>query len=67
MLYALSHLEEEFFADNIYKFVAFAPCTYVGEDGPESYWDDTLFSYPSVGVYELCGANWDTDQAKICD
>ena len=33
MFYALAHknLEEEFFADSLHKFIAFAPCTIAGE------------------------------------
>ena len=38
MFYALSHLEEDFFVDNLYKFVALAPCTLCSQDGPESWW-----------------------------
>lgn len=67
MFYALAHLEEEFLADNLYKFVAMAPCTYVPKDGREKYWDDTLYSFPSVGVYDLYGPNWDTEYQTICD
>ena len=43
MFYALTHVEEEHLVDNMYKFVAFAPCTICPESGPESYWDDSLF------------------------
>ena len=35
MFYALAHLEEEFFVDNMYKFLAFAPCTICPKNGPE--------------------------------
>ena len=67
MFYGLAHREEEFFADNLYKFVAMAPCTYVPEDGPESYFEDSLYEYPSFGVYDLYGPNWDDEFAQICD
>ena len=60
MFYALAHLEEEFFVDNLYKFVAFAPCTiFPPGDVPESYYENTIYAYPSVGVYDFCGPNWD--------
>ena len=61
MFYGLVHKEEEFFADSLYKFVAMAPCTIAPEAGPESYWDETLFSISSVGVYDLYGPNWDSE------
>ena len=67
MFYALAHREEEFFVDNLYKFVAFAPCTICPKDGPESYWDDTLYAFPSIGVYDLYGPHWKRDHAKVCD
>ena len=61
MFYALAHLEEEFFVDNMYKFLAFAPCTICPKNGPEEKWQDTLFQYPSIGVYEMYGPGWDED------
>ena len=67
MFYGLVHLEEEFFADSLYKFVAMAPCTICPRDGSEKYWDKTLFAIPSVGVYDLYGPNWDSEYQVICD
>ena len=67
MFYGLAKHEEDFFADNLYKFVAFAPCTICPEDGPESKWEDTLFSFPSIGVYDLYGPHWDRDHTTICN
>ena len=66
MFYALAHLEEEFFVDNMYKFLAFAPCTICPKNGPEEKWQDTLFQYPSIGVYEMYGPGWDEDYKKVC-
>ena len=68
MFYALAHLEDSFFVDNLYKFLAFAPCTISPKDGPESYWLDNLYDFQSIGVYGLYGdsARWDEDKAKIC-
>ena len=43
MFYSLAHLEEDFFVDNLHKFVAFAPCTINTKDGPESYYENTLY------------------------
>jgi len=67
MFYALAHREEEFFADSLHKFVAMAPCTIASQGGPESYYDETLFSISSVGVYDLYGPNWDSKHKVICD
>ena len=55
MFYALAHREEEFFADNLHKFIALAPCTVCPEQGPESYWEDVLYTLPEIGVYNLYG------------
>lgn len=67
MFYGLAHREEEFFSDNLYKFVAMAPCTICPVDGPELYWDNTLFAMPSIGVYDLYGPNWDVEYEEVCD
>ena len=66
MFYGLAHREEDFYADNLYKFLAFAPCTICPPSGSESYWEDTLFKYPSVGVYDMYGPNWPVHRRKIC-
>mmetsp|Transcript_25766 Transcript_25766/g.32070 ORF Transcript_25766/g.32070 Transcript_25766/m.32070 type:complete len:117 (+) Transcript_25766:252-602(+) len=66
MFYGLAHREEDFYKDNLYKFLAFAPCTICPPDGPESYYEDTLYSIPSVGVHDLYGPHWPRDFAKIC-
>ena len=66
MFYSLAHLEEDFFVDNLHKFVAFAPCTINTKDGPESYYENTLYQFPSIGVYDLYGPNWQRDHDKIC-
>ena len=62
MFYGLAHREEDFYADNLHKVLLFAPCTICPEDGPESKWEDTLFSFPSVGVYDLYGPNFYPDE-----
>lgn len=68
MFYALAHREEEFFVDNLYKFVALAPCTICPEAGPESRWEETLYKFPSIGVYDLYGPNfWDSEHTMVCD
>lgn len=66
MFYALAHLEEDFLVDNLYKFVAFAPCTICPTDKPESYYDDGLYAYTSVGVYDLYGPHWKKEYKKVC-
>ncbi len=66
MFYGLAHREEEFFADALHKVVMFAPCTICPESGPESYWEDTLFKFPTIGVYDLYGPHWTRDHFKVC-
>merc|ERR1719237_1082291 len=67
MFYGLSHLEEEFYADNLHMFIAFAPCTIynVGET-PESFYESTIYKLPDIGVYSLYGPNWESDYEKVC-
>lgn len=67
MFYGLAHREEDFYADNLHKVLLFAPCTICPEDGPESKWEDTLYSFPSVGVYDLYGPNFFPDEySTVC-
>ena len=65
MFYGLSHREEDFYKDNLYKFLAFAPCTIAPKDGPEEKWTDSLFKFPSIGVYNEYGPNWRESKKKI--
>ncbi len=67
MLYGLAHREEEFFADALHKAVLLAPCTICPKSGPESYWENTLFKFPSIGVYHLYGPDWEAKHDKICE
>lgn len=66
--YALAKLDEEFFANNVHKFVALAPCTMYNTGGaPESYYAEPMMRFPEVGVYSLYGPNWASDRVKVCD
>jgi len=67
MFYALAHLEEDFLVDNLHKFVAFAPCTICPDGNEESYYEDSLYAYPSVGVYDLYGPHWESEYEKVCN
>ena len=73
MLYGLAHREEEFFADNLHKFVAFAPCTVQSQDWNASLknYEDSIFKFPEAGVHSLYDkANWrqgKNNEATICD
>ena len=71
MLYGLAHREEEFFADNLHKFVAFAPCTICPKWGPASFWEETLFKFPEAGVHSMYDKpNWKNGQmneSKVCE
>ena len=68
MFYALSHLDSSFFADNLYKFVALAPCTISPEDGSEDYWLGNLYSIQDLGIHSLYGHDerWVRDYERIC-
>ena len=43
MFYALAHLEESFFVDNLYKLIAFAPCFVNPPWTDESYYEQSLY------------------------
>ena len=69
MFYGLAKRHDDFYADNLYKFLAFAPCTISPPDGPASWWEDNLFEFPSAGVHNLYGPDWKTgkkNEATIC-
>lgn len=66
MFYALAHREDDILVDIMHKFLAFAPCTICPEDGPESKWHDSLFQFPSIGVYHEYGPGyWTHSYEKI--
>ena len=70
MFYALSHLDSSFFADNLYKFLAFAPCTISPADGmPEEYNLGNLYDIQDLGIHSLYGHDerWVRDYERICD
>lgn len=58
MFYALAHVEESFLVDNLYKFLAFAPCTICPVSHDEDYWQRNLYDLPSYGIYSIWGPNW---------
>ena len=67
MFYALAHLQD-FFEANLYKFLAFAPCTISPEDGSEDYWLGNLYDIQDMGIYRLYGHDegWTQDYERIC-
>ena len=67
MFYGLSHLESEFYAHNLHKVVALAPCFIANVEIyhiPQSL-DPT--EYQDYGIYAFNGPNWDRDLQTICD
>lgn len=44
MFYALTKLEKEFFADNLFTFAALSPCTIAINEGSH-YYTDGLFQF----------------------
>jgi len=66
MFYALAHLEESFFDENLFTFAALDPCTIQSNEGTAVY-KDGLFHFADYGVYVFGGPNWDQDSKTICD
>ena len=68
MFYALAKFEEAYLADSLEKFVALAPCTFYDAQGvPETYYENSVYKFPALGVDELYGPNWTAKQKIICD
>ena len=75
MFYALAHLEDEFFADSIYKYIALAPC-FASETPTETMTDmgctthecvsDKITADEKIGWVNSFGPNWDATLEKIC-
>ena len=66
MFYGLAHREIDY-ADNLLKVLMFAPCGINEDYGiPYSYWRDTLFKFPSIGVHYLYGTAGEANTAKVC-
>lgn len=59
MFYALAHIEDSFFSENLGTFVAMAPCTIWSGFGPDNTdnWYSSVAQFPDYGVYYLGGAN----------
>ena len=66
MFYGLATMEEEFFADNLFTFVAIDPCTIDVSEG-DSIYEDGLFHFEDYGIYVFNGPNWDEDLVTICE
>lgn len=56
MFYGLSHLEEEFYADSLLKFAAFAPCIRFDNFSDKKTWERSVFKYEDMGIYHEGGA-----------
>ena len=71
MFYGLSHLEDEFHADNLHKVVQLAPCFVIsGWPAGADYFskvDDLITDIIGLGVYATNGPNWEADLKTICD
>ena len=65
MFYGLSKFEESFYADNLLKFGAFAPCIRFKADS-EKYWKRTEFRYAGMGIYHEGGPYQVGNIEKIC-
>ena len=68
MHYGLSHLEDSFHADNLYKVVHLAPCFYPHvPNWTKLFADHTVMQFQNYGIYAINGPNWTRDLQTICD
>ena len=65
MFYGLTHREEDFYADNMNKFVALAPCIYFEHTEYDQYVNG-YGEYRKLGINVLYGPNWDQHKKDIC-
>lgn len=62
MFYALANYEDQL-DDLMLKFVALAPCTITSTYGyPESGAENSLYKFPSIGVHQIYGPGYWTDE-----
>ena len=66
VFYALSHIEESFFADNVHKVIAMAPCTVNPPWTDESYYEKGLYQLQGAGIYDEYGPNWKAEYPEVC-
>ena len=68
MHYALTHLEKEFFVDNLYKTVSLAPCfvQYLPRT-TIPYYENNLMHFQEHGIYSINGPNKEQDKETICE
>lgn len=65
MFYGLSKYEEEFYADSLLKFAAFAPCIRFKQDD-KKVWERSIFRYDNLGIYHEGGVDQIENITKIC-
>jgi len=65
MFYGLSKYEESFYADNLLKFAAFAPCIRFAQDN-KRVWERSIFRYDNLGIYHEGGLDQIENSKKIC-
>ena len=65
MFYGLSKYEEDFYADRLLKFVAFAPCIRFEQDDPK-VWKRGFFRFDDLGIYHEGGIYEIENIEKIC-
>ena len=65
MFYGLSKLEESFYADNLLKFAAFAPCTLLSYSD-RKLWEESIFLYDDRYIYFEGGDDQYINAGKIC-
>ena len=67
MFYGLAHLEEEAFADSLYKAVMFAPC-FVTENQTGSTPEAETYINSIMAeqeIYATFGPNWEEDKQRL--
>ena len=65
MFYGLSKYEEEFYADSLLKFAAFAPCIRFAQQD-KKVWERSIFKYDDLEIYHFGGLDQIENVSKIC-
>ena len=65
MFYGLTQREEDFYAENLNKFIALAPCVYFEHTEYDQYVNG-YGEYRKLGINVIYGPNWEQHTKDIC-
>ena len=67
MFYGLTQRDEDFYAANMNKFIALAPCIYLEDSLTYDWYVNGYQKFRDLGVYVFFGPNWEKHTKTICE